>query len=65
MKTGEETAPAVLTVFELRVAELAATGTPATAIAETLGVSANAVAEQLRTIYRKLGPPRSVSRGGR
>ncbi|GAA3548201.1 hypothetical protein GCM10022222_34740 [Amycolatopsis ultiminotia] len=46
----------VLTELELRVAELAAAGTPAPAIAEALGVSANAVAVHLTAIYRKLGP---------
>ncbi len=44
----------VLTDVELRVAELAAQGTPVAVIAEVLGVSANTAASHLTTVYVKL-----------
>lgn len=44
----------VLTDVELRVAELAAQGTPVAVIAEVLGVSANTAASHLTAVYVKL-----------
>ncbi|MGW4396875.1 LuxR C-terminal-related transcriptional regulator [Amycolatopsis nivea] len=44
----------VLTEVELRVAELAAQGTPVAVIAEVLGVSANTAAGHLAAVYAKL-----------
>lgn len=44
----------VLTDVELRVAELAAQGTPVGVIAEVLGVSANTAASHLAAVYVKL-----------
>lgn len=46
----------VLTEIELLVADLAAHGTSVPAIAQLLGVSANAVADHLTAVYLKLGP---------
>lgn len=43
-----------LTDVELRVAELAAQGTPVAVIAEVLGVSANTAARHLTAVYVKL-----------
>ncbi|MGW7534818.1 hypothetical protein [Amycolatopsis sp. NPDC054798] len=44
----------VLDDVELRVAELAAQGTPVAVIAEVLGVSANIAAGHLTAVYVKL-----------
>lgn len=48
------TGASVLTDVELRVAELAAQGTPVAVIAEVLGVSANTAARHLTAVYVKL-----------
>lgn len=45
----------VLSEIELRVAELAADGLAVERIAEALGVSPDAAAAHLRSVYRKLG----------
>ncbi|MFD2474499.1 LuxR C-terminal-related transcriptional regulator [Amycolatopsis silviterrae] len=49
-----ESGARVLTDVELRVAELAAQGTPVAMIAEVLGVSANTAASHLTAVYVKL-----------
>ncbi|PKV95051.1 regulatory LuxR family protein [Amycolatopsis echigonensis] len=48
------TGASALTDVELRVAELAAQGTPVAVIAEVLGVSANTAARHLTAVYVKL-----------
>jgi DNA-binding NarL/FixJ family response regulator len=45
----------LLSEIELRVAELAACGTAVRVIGEMLDVSAEAVSDHLRNVYRKLG----------
>ncbi|WAL67950.1 hypothetical protein ORV05_09315 [Amycolatopsis cynarae] len=53
----------LLDEIELRVAELALHGTATPTIAEVLGVSTNAAAGHLATVYRKLGKARCGDAG--